>query len=873
MANGSVPPGWPKVDAVFTGALEVPEPERSAYVDRACGNDRALREEVMALLDAAERSDAVFESSRHETIELLLDSILRRLRTEAGSPQEDLSGRSLGAWRLEKRLARGGYATVYLARRDDGLVNQRAAVKVLRRGLDTGDILRRFEAERQILSSLDSSSVARLLDAGSLPDGRPYLVMDHVEGAPIDEYCRRQGLDAAERVALFVKVARAVDQAHRRLVIHRDLKPSNVFVTPRGDIRLLDFGIAKLLDPSAMGLGTMVTRALHQPLTPEYASPEQFSGEAVTVASDVYQLGVLLFVLLTGRGPFSATAEAGSRRVERDDPPAPSRIAVVQAPDVATGVPADQIGRDLDAIVLKALQQNPDARYRSAAEMADDLERYLERRPVTARAATAWYRFGKLVRRKPWLVPTTVLALVAVAGYVATLQIYSLQVERERDAARRSKEFLIDVLQTADPYGPEEGPRGRDVTVAQVLDIAVERVATELNSQPKLQASLYDAIAGIYANLDELEAAIAVLERRLAIERERQGERSPGVVPIMLDIANLVAQAGDRERAGVLREAAWEIATAAGPGHEPLVAATDVALGLQLMGDGYPREAVDRLEQGVTGLRAAGPSEALIESLRHLSTALQGIEDAEGSLAAAREAVEMARLVFPEDSVTRAIAEADVAKSHTQRGEYAEAKRGFEAALPILEQKLGPTHRVTLAVLNNYAYMYNHQGQHAAAEPLFRRVLQRRLERGGEEPRGLLAGTYQNLGAALMHIGKTEEALPYFERAHEIYRAVMAPNQFQIALPLLSLAVGQLDLQQPMHAEATARQAIRHFEQTLPEGHFVRAVANCVLGRSLEAQEQTTIARDLLAEAWPTIDGNPNVPRAYVELCAPADPG
>lgn len=861
---------WQTIDGVFTAVLEVPASERVAFLEQRCTGDPELLKEVHSLLDAAGRSAEMFDEQRRNTVNSLFESILARVRSDAEGPREDLSGSRLGVWRLERRIARGGHATVYLAQRDDGLFEQRAAVKVLRRGLDTGDLLRRFEAERQILSTLDSPCLARLLDAGSLEDGRPYLVMEHVDGLPIDEHCRRNRCTAVQRVRLLIQTARAVDRAHRHLVVHRDLKASNVFVTEGGEVRLLDFGIAKLLDPDSIGVAAVHTRVNHQPLTPECASPEQLKGDAVTVASDVYQLGLLLYELLTGVPAFGASPDSGPlERLERDPSP-PGKAASQAAAATGCGVAPGRISADLDVIVLKALRRVPDERYKSAADLAADLENYLAGRPVSARAPTLRYRFGKLVRRNPWLAPASVLGVVLVLGYMATLQVHSRQLAEERDLAQRSEALLVDLLRSADPYGPEDRAGGADITMTEILDRAVGRIGAELEGQPALQASLYDTIAGLYNNLDELDESLAVREREWELVRELHGARSPQAVEIMLAMGSLHGQLGDDARARSLMQDAWEMARQIGPQNTVLVARTNIFLGMRHTAEGDPARAVELLERGVETLRReAAAGEDLIMGLRNLSTTQTRLGKLERALAAASEALERAGTVYANDSVTRAIIAADVASIHSQRREFAAAERGFEAALAVLEKKLGATHRVTVAVTNNYAFMYSHMGDYARAELLHRRVLEGKLARGGDEAPSALAESYQNLATTLLRLGRTEEALPLFAQAHEAYLARASPDNFRIALPLLSLASAELSLRRPEAAEATASSARDHLVRTLPEDHFIRAVGDCLLGRALEAQGKHSAAQPLLDAAWRLIDGNASVPPAYGELCSP----
>jgi serine/threonine protein kinase/tetratricopeptide (TPR) repeat protein len=392
---------WDEADRLFEAALELPVEERRMFVERSCGDDTALREKVIALLLAEERSRGFLGRS---AVDVLAEPAERVTCGQVPQTEEGDAGmpRRIGRYRVIKEIGRGGWGTVYRAERDADDFDQTVAIKLLRRGLDTDDVLARFRAERQILANLGHPNIARLLDGGAAADGRPYLVMELVDGLPITDYCRTRALSLADRLWLFITAARAVQYAHRQGVIHRDLKPSNILVTTEGEPKLLDFGIAKLID-EAQELGTPRTRTGFRIMTPEFASPEQVSGQAVTRASDVYQLGVLLYQLLVGRlpgprdgcspivreqrGPSdaimppSAALARGGNRVAAEAGKTGEPAGIPSAPSALTR----ELRRGLDQIVLKALQNAPERRYHSVEDLVQDIERFLTGRPVTAR--------------------------------------------------------------------------------------------------------------------------------------------------------------------------------------------------------------------------------------------------------------------------------------------------------------------------------------------------------------------------------------------------------------------------------------------------------------------------------------------------------
>jgi eukaryotic-like serine/threonine-protein kinase len=405
---------WEQIEAIFLTAADLPRAEQQDFLDHACRGDDELRREVESLLDSDRKSG---------------EKITRAVENEAESlfGLSPIIGSRLGAWRVIRELGRGGMGAVYLAARDDDQFHKNVAIKLVKRGMDTTDVLRRFQHERQILAGLDHAYIARLIDAGTAPDGRPFFVMEYVEGQPIDTYCFDQKLSIAARCRLFVKVCEAVSHAHRHLVVHRDLKPGNIIVTPDGTPKLLDFGVAKLLAPEADPHLT-VTGMQSRLLTPQYASPEQVTGRPVHTSSDVYSLGAVLYELLTGSCAqhLDSTAREEIERV----------ICVEEAPlpsSVKPGVPAD-----LDNIVMMAMRKDPSRRYHSVDQLADDIQRYLDGRPVLARKDSLSYRAGKFVGRNRL---TIAAASVVVASLVGGIVIAMSQARR----AERRLEQMVEL--------------------------------------------------------------------------------------------------------------------------------------------------------------------------------------------------------------------------------------------------------------------------------------------------------------------------------------------------------------------------------------------------------------------------------------------
>lgn len=837
------------IDRLFAGALERSGRARRDYLAAECGVDAGLRARVEDLLAAAEAGDDPFE----QPVEAVREHLWRTMLAKSDEAEEDLSGQRFHNWRIGQRIARGGLATVYLAHREDGEFTQRGAFKVLRRGLDTDDVVSRFRAERQILSSLEHPSIARILDGGALPDGRPYLVLEYVDGLPITEYCRRHDVGLAGRLRLMIRVLRALHHAHRHLVVHRDVKPSNILVADEGEVKLLDFGIAKLLDGGGTGAAATHTRTGVALLTPGYGSPEQHDGAAVTTASDIYQAGLVLYELLTDTFPFHGNPVAAQFVV----PPPSERLRGTSLHRRVRG--------DLDAITRRAAHADPTQRYASADAMLRDLENHLDGRPVQAQPDTFAYRLKKLSARNPWLPPLAAVLLLGVVGYVVTLTAYSTRLERERQLAASAQQFMVDLFRSPDPFAPADPARGRDIRVVEALDLGQRRVRDELADQPELRAALLASISDVYASLEQHGQAIALREEALKLETGLHGPRSPQVVESLRALGAQYAAMGDMERADTLFERQLELARTTRSTTSTELAAARVASGLHESRRGNFERSRELLLQGVATLRTEPASHP-----HDLVDALIALEQ-QRSFAAApidfdpvREAEQVARQVFGADSLQAALVQVRLASSLTNRGEYDASERHFLAAIPVLEARLGPNHGSTLSALNNLGYLYHGQGNLGGAERLHRELLTRKIAKYGEQ-HSAVADSYQNLGGALTHQGRYDESLPMHRKAYETFKAVLNDDNYVIAVPLLSIAYVQLQLGAPSAAEAAAREALDRFQAAAAVRHL-QGVAQCLVGVSLERRGQAAEGSALVADSHDLI-GSANLPEPYPELC------
>ncbi len=465
------------------------------------------------------------------------------------APADD-GGMRLGPYRVLKELGRGGMGTVYLAVRDEPRFTQRVALKVVKRGMDTDEIVRRFVAERQILASLAHPNIARLLDGGSTPDGRPYFVMEYVEGQPITAYAEEQKLSLDARLRLFLSVCGAVQSAHQSLVVHRDLKPANILVNALGEPKLLDFGIAKLLDPSSFGGMSALTGLTPGPMTPDYASPEQRAGGPVTTATDVYGLGLLLYELLVGQSPRSVERQLGPGGPGRL--PSQALVALTAKGDERRRL-AHRLEGDLDTILGKALEPEPERRYGTAAALAEDVERHLTQRPVAARRPTLAYRLSRtLVRHKLASALALGVCLLAVIAFVQYLAVRreSRKVEAQRQATQSLNDLLLRLMQKARP----ENNRRETLTVQQILDsVSQELLVRDSRYPPETRAALLESTGDIYRRLGLYPQARTNLERARELREPRRdaGEEAALALAGTLDALGQVSL--DQEEYAVAR--------------------------------------------------------------------------------------------------------------------------------------------------------------------------------------------------------------------------------------------------------------------------------------------------------------------------------
>lgn len=780
-----------RVAAAFEEALSLSESDRSAFLQRLATESPALAEEVSTLL----RSDQMAG-------DFMASPAIPREGPQVDEMEEgSLPGGVLGPYRIVRKLGSGGMSDVYLGERAGEEFTLQVALKIIRVGSGLPGLERRLVAERRVLSTLKHPNIAQLIDGGTTNEGKPYLVMEFVDGEPIDRCCAQRGLDLSQRVALFRTVCDAVAHAHRSLVVHRDLKPSNILVDRNGTTKLLDFGIAKLLSGDAEGAADhdLITGAQLRLFTPRYASPEQILGLPTTTTTDVYALGVLLYELLTGTSPYGDRADRASLQgaILSGEPTPPSRLAgrTTSSSDLISGAtPSGKLPRlsfgDLDFVVLKALRKDPEARYRSVEALSSDLDRYLRGLPVSAAPDRVTYRLRRFLRRN-WISASAVsVGLASLLGFAIVTAIQLRETAAARDRANReaavaeqTTSFLEELFRVADPNQASR----RDLTIAQVLDRGTERVVGQLAGQPRVQARLLRTLGSVQISLGRYGIADSLLRR--GVELSRQEPEAQLELASALDLLGHCAK-----QRGLLPEAIEHTAEA-----------------LELRERSLGRQALP-----------------VAQSLNNLALLKLRVNEPAEARELLERAIEIREVKLGLGNLQNAGTLQNLGNLLADQGEHEAARSAFERARNAFEAD-GERGRMGVAgTLNGLARLASESGSHAEAESLLLRSLAiKRSIYGDGHP---VVGTdLSNLAVARKNSGDTAGALAAASEALEIYAASIGTGHEHYAETLLT--VGQLFLVsgRPGEAADRFRRALDTFRLVLPAGHPSTVVAESLL--------------------------------------------
>jgi serine/threonine-protein kinase len=766
-------------------------------------NESLVAELAVAVLDGAPVDWVAAESSADEADRTLIHH-LRVIATlaelhhspvvsdsSASHPTQE-SAETVGVYRLLHLLGRGGMGEVYLGERADGLFVQKVAVKLVKRGMDSREILRRFARERRILARLEHPGIARLLDGGETRDGRPYFVMELVAGEPITDYCRTRSVSLDERLRLLASCCDAVDAAHRGLVVHRDLKPSNILVTREGQVKLLDFGIAKLLADEEDDL--QLTRESGHVNTPAYAAPEQILGGGVTTATDVFALGVVLYELLTGVLPFNrraATPYELAAYIEHETAERPS-----------TGA-AQRLRSDLDAITMKALAREPQRRYPTAAALAEDLRRYLTSRPVAARPDSRTYRLRTFVRRHRLSVAASVLVAVAVLSALAVSLYETTAARREARRAAAAQGFLTSLFEQIDP----ERYAGSTPTVRDLLERGGERVDRELTQEPELRGEMHALLGQVFDQLSLSKQGEAHWRSAVETRRSLFGPGDARTARARKGLAISLARQARYAEAEPLFKELIEQEQALGDSRE--IASVFLNYGNQKSLTGDNAAAAALLEHAVTLLEGLGESAS-----RSLAAALTNLGLVRRRQGRGREAVkvlERALAIHAKDQARGSRLSAMNALSHVYRdlGELDIAQHYGEETLAAAETLYPPNHPFIADTLSSLGSIARLRGDRTRARALYQRSIE--SYHGSQPNLPAIAFPLQYLAGLLREDGETREAVRLYERALAVRRKAFGDRHRDVAESWQELARGRLAANDMRGALEAARIAVDTF--------------------------------------------------------------
>ena len=749
----------------------------------------------------------------------------------------------IGPYRILEQIGEGGMGVVYLAEQEHP-VRRKVALKIIKLGMDTKEVIGRFEAERQALAMMSHANIARVFDAGTTEQGRPYFVMEHVPGVPITDYCDRQRLKNRERLELFIQVCQAVHHAHQKGIIHRDLKPSNVLIAiqdGKAVPKVIDFGVAKATS-QRLTERTVFTEQGQLIGTPEYMSPEQaeMSGQSVDTTTDVYSLGVMLYELLAGVLPFDAQTlraagfEGIQRIIREEEPPTPStkvsklgdtgtQVAKRRQTDVAAL--RRQLHGELDWVTMRAMEKDRSQRYQSASELAADLGRYLRNEPVVARAHSAAYQFQKMVARHTVpFVFAGILLLVVISSGVWMSVLYGRAVRAEHEAVREAEtatqtsEFLEGLFEVSDP----SEALGNTITAREILDKGAEKIEDELADQPEVQATLMSTMGNVYRSLGLYDSAKPLLESALEKRRRVLGKEHLDVAASLHNLAGALWLKGDYDGAARFSREA-------------------LAMRRKLLGEEHPHVAM---------------------SLNNLANVLGDKGDYEGAEPLYREALAMYRKLLGDEHPDVAMSLNNLALVRLRKGDYDEAESLYREALAMRRKLLGEEHPAVAQSLNNLANVLNDKGDYDGAEPLYREALaMHRKFLGDEHPH--VAMNVNNVGNVLWRKGDYHEAELLIREALAMWRKLLGEEHPHVAMSLNNLAnvladKGDYDEAEPLYREALAMRrkllgeehpdvamSLSNLASVLDEGAEPLILEALAMWRKLLGEEHPDVARSL----------------------------
>lgn len=846
-----------RILTIVDHAISLKPEKRPGYLTEVCGEDVALRTEVLDLLKSIDKSEE-FWLGWQDWNEQQIQQFF-----EEESKREELETNRAGPWNLLKLLGHGGMGKVFLAERGDGLYEQQAAVKILLRGLEYGDSLQRFEQERQILAKLDHPNIASLYDGGITEDGRPWLAMQYVDGIPITEWCKEQNCTLQERLNLFKKVCVAVRYAHTNLIVHRDLKPDNILVSKEGEVKILDFGIAKLINDELTESRRIETQTGFRVMSLDYAAPEQVVGESVTTATDVYALGLLLYEMLTDSYPFDLQKK-NQRQIEQtirnEDPLKPSSV---------TDRWKNKLKGDLDAIILKALRKEPDQRYENAGQMLYDINRQQSHLPVHAQRDTFRYRTAKFYKRHR----SAMFAGAAVfAGVCVLVLYYTTRIIEERNRAQEEavkaqeiSTFLEDLFNASDPFIAAETGRPDTMEVRSFLTRGADRIQTELQDQPLVQARMLNVVGDVYYNLGLFDDALPLLDQSRNI-RMRTG--SPlELAQVHESIARVQQSKGDLNGAENSYRTALELFKNEGNQASRKLSAIRVKLAMLLTDKSEYEESESLLSEALFHQKSSfGEKDPdVAETLRSFGILFHRQSDLDRAEVYYQEALALNRELYGDEHLDVVQNLFNLSTLMREKGEYNSAGATMYEVLEIQKAILGEEHPNTITTMYELAILLRDKQDPKLQEAvdLFREVIEMDKKQRGE--------IHHYVGLDLIELGVTlnkmlayNEATEVFRESISILRKALPEGHPDIAMALIGLGDVLVRVDKPAEAEPFLAEGLEIRKDKFGEDAWRTGVSKSALGWAIMMQKRYDEAEPLLLEGYYTLHKNNGPTRAAI---------
>ncbi|MEL7833406.1 serine/threonine-protein kinase [Fodinibius sp. Rm-B-1B1-1] len=899
---------WEKIETIIDQVLDLPREEQQRFVEKQCSDDPELMGRVTQLLKSIFDSEGWLEELKEHKY-YPGEDVADDIKALTGS-NNDLTGQQVGSYTIKKQIGKGGMGSVYLAERTDGEFDHRVAIKIIRQGHNTHKNILRFRREQQILAGLNHPGIGRLYDGGITDDGFPYIIMEYVDGIPIDEYCLQHNCSVDEKIELFKQVLEAVRYAHENLVIHRDLKPGNILVDGSGNIKILDFGISKLLEDEE---DTSLTQTGARLLTPKYAAPEQIRQKHITTSCDLYALGMVFYKLLAGILPFDFAGCSGykvEQTILHKQPPAPSKK--VKNPNTE-----NQLKGDLDAIVLKAIRKNPEERYRGITELLDDIRNYQENMPVNAQKGSTAYRISKFFKRHktPIAVAVTFLLLIfSIAFY------YTNQIAKERDRAKfeaqkatEIQEFLVDIFRYNNPDAKEYA--GKDLTAQELLQAGLSNVENELQYHPETQIGIMISIGAAFRNLDELEDAEEAIKMALEKSKDHFGMDDMQTASIYTSLAKIKRDAGEYEKSDELINQAIEInETIADTALKKLANKYSILAYNQAYKSKYHKSEelfnyTDSLYIAADASNSLGRYNSLsnfaevkvklgeyekalkynkkaLDFYRELydgdhiniATALNKIGNIHQRLGNHeqadeyyRQSLDMKLQLLDEDNTSVAISYQDIAINLRIMGRYAEAEKFAQKDLEIMEEVYDEDHIKITPSLNIVGLVKRDLEEYEEAEELFERIIAIK-ENYYEKELPTLAASIYNLAHLYQTTGRYEEAYAMYKRVVDIDKNNLGPEHPEVAVDLNKLGDVSREMEAYSQADSIFSEAKPIFMDAFPNDHY-RVAEHLVSHGQLklrqkqfeEAQKDFERAADIFKENFGEDDTRVEETLSYLE--------